>query len=333
MKIRREAIAFVLAWAILLGSVSPMVAKSREFPALRQEKISLGLYSGSGPEALAEISQVEQQLEHRFPILHVYTGFNEEFSDFRLRKLEPVARESSIPLISWAPGVAKGVLYKEIAAGNLDSYLRRWAQGVKAWKSPVFIRFAYEMNMVNMDWNATESNGGPEAFIHAWRRIHRIFNDEGVTNVRWVWCPHADQQSPNYTDLRRYYPGDDYVDWIGLDGYHWGSMPGWEAQAFDRVFRASYDLMASRNKPMMIAEMGTPADGWNSGQWLISAFDKIALDYPRIQAVVYFNADFSKRGEKDWRFTQNNETLKAFRHIVRLPEYSGKAQELLASGN
>lgn len=279
-------------------------------------KLALGVYAGEGHPAHRQIEDMEKAIDYRFDILHLYTGFNVEFNQFRKQKLEPAQRDGSIPLISWAPGVTHGTLYREIANGQTDAYLKRWAKGLKAWGKPVMIRFAYEMNMANMDWNATPRNGGPAHFVQSWRRIHDIFQQEGVTNAQWVWCPHADHDSPHYTDLMQYYPGDAYVDWVGLDGYHWGAATHQEMGSFDQVFKRAYSKIQSLNKPVIIAEIGSPADSEYQAQWLHLAFQRIRQDYPMIKAFVYFNADFSRRNERDWRISQNAKSLDVLKQVA-----------------
>lgn len=316
----------------MLGGLPSLQAKAgyNGFMTNKPHAISLGIYHGEGESNLKQIEAIESKVEQKFPIIHVYAGFNEGFSSFKAKKLDKLQRDDSVFLISWAPGVAYGKLYPEIAKGRVDGYLTQWARGLRDTGKPVFIRFAYEMNMTNMAWNGTDANGGPESFKAAWQHIHQVFEKEGATNVKWVWCPHADTQSPNYTDLMTYYPGNDYVDWIGLDGYNWDTRAGMEGDQFDRVFKPAYQQVSGFNKPMMIAEMGTRSDTSSQDRWLQTAFQKIGNDYPKIHAVVYFDADFSQKGEKDWRFTTRAESVQVFKNVMNSPLFMASPQALLA---
>jgi beta-mannanase len=276
-------------------------------------KLNFGVYSGNGASGLQETRLLEQKIGRRFQILHFYTGFNQEFEQFERETLRQVTETEQELLISWAPGVKSGQLYQEIAGGSLDPYLHRWARSLKKTGRPVFLRFSYEMNMTNMAWFAGGKNGSAADFISAWRHLHDIFKQEGVKNVQWVWCPHADTQSPNYTNAMAYYPGDAYVDWIGLDGYYWGGPVGHEKEAFDRIFRTLYDQARNHQKPMMIAEIGGSGEPLTALNWHKATLDKLTEEYPDIQALVYFNADFSAKGERDWRLTRHEETLERLR--------------------
>jgi mannan endo-1,4-beta-mannosidase len=85
---------------------------------------------------------------------------------------------------------------------------------------------------MNGNWEkwSPANNGStpdPAAFVAAWRHVHDLFVQNGATNVVWVWCPNA-TDVPNATSApwnhwTNYYPGDTYVDWVGIDGYNWGN--------------------------------------------------------------------------------------------------------------
>src|SRR5205823_6909101 len=94
------------------------------------------------------------------------------------------------------------------------------------------------------------------SYIAMWRHVHDVFVEEGATNVRWVWSPNVDY--PGATPFEAMYPGDDYVDWVALDGYNWGGSNGYTPwRSFTGVFGASYFRLARlTTKPLMIAEVG-----------------------------------------------------------------------------
>src|SRR5256885_2213761 len=51
-----------------------------------------------------------------------------------------------------------------------------------------------------------------------------------------------------------YSPGDAYVDWVGIDGYNWGTTQSWSSwSSFASLVRPVYSDYAGR-KPIMIAE-------------------------------------------------------------------------------
>src|SRR4029450_4449018 len=76
------------------------------------------------------------------------------------------------------------------------------ARRIRALRRPILLRFRWEMDRPNLRatmWSA-------EDFVAAWRHVRRIFAQERVRNVSWVWCPTAEGfergEAPDF------YPGD-----------------------------------------------------------------------------------------------------------------------------
>jgi beta-mannanase len=217
-------------------------------------------------------------------------------------------------MVSWASEIVTN-----INAGLEDAWIRQQADAVKAVGKPVMIRYLWEMDLL------TEDSVSPTQFIAAWRRIHNIFEARGATNARWVWCPSA--YSFTSGGAANWYPGDEYVDWIGADGYNWGSSTEqgkW--RSFKDVFRDFYAWGAARNKPLLIGETGAK-EGWyagQKGQWLIDMGETIKIDYPKIKALVMFDAnstDFSGAWH-DWRLDSSWSAFDAWKRLGNDPYFT-----------
>lgn len=81
---------------------------------------------------------------------------------------------------------------------------------------PVAISFGHEMNGHWYPWGTKDTTAA--TFVKAWRHIHDLFQEEGATNVVWVWSPNVVNPVPS-VKLEPYWPGDAYVDWVGIVGY------------------------------------------------------------------------------------------------------------------
>jgi hypothetical protein len=90
-----------------------------------------------------------------------------------------------------------------------DAYLRGFARDCADSHTPIFLRFASEMNG---DW--TPYHGDPEAYKTMFRTVARVMHTI-APNVAMVWCP-ADIPEDR---IASYYPGKDAVDWVGLNFY------------------------------------------------------------------------------------------------------------------
>jgi len=188
------------------------------------------------------------------------------------------------PMVSWT---ARGTTAAAIASGSQDAAITRVADAVKALKSRVLVRFAYEMDQPK---GGPRYLGSPAAFIAAWRHVYSTFQARGVTNARFVWSPIAANFKSGVA--QSFYPGNRYVDWIGADGYDWyPGRPGSTWTTFGDIFSDFYAWAARRGKPLIVAETGVqedPADPSRKAAWFADAAAWIG-SHTAIRAVSYFD--------------------------------------------
>ncbi len=146
--------------------------------------------------------------------------------------------------MAWEP---YGTTVADIAAGDSNRYISEFAQEVKAANVPIAISFGHEMNGNWYPWGSTDAS--PASFVAAWRLIHALFAGAGATNVIWIWNPNVISASP--TPLQPYYPGNSYVDWIGLTGY----FPMTGVTTFTGLFGPTMtEIRQFTGKPFIIVE-------------------------------------------------------------------------------
>lgn len=101
--------------------------------------------------------------------------------------------------------------------------------------------------------------------------MHDLFAAAGARNVRWVWSPATTGR------VAEAYPGDAYVDIVGVDGYNGGSdvveMGGWRSpqQLFGPTLAAVRGVVAG--KPVWVNETGSSERGGDKARWVTSLFD------------------------------------------------------------
>lgn len=215
------------------------------------------------------------------------------------------ASKLPVLMLTWEPSVystgcdlgynnALGPL-TSIVMGRCDNYIRDYARALKARPERYLLRMAHEMNITDSSWWPGHYGQSAESYVAMWRHVHQIFASEGVTNVEWVWSPnYASNPVDQWNDLHNYYPGDAYVDWIGLSGYNWYNQgrpeQSWKtfAELFDAVLT---DLACRYAKPQMLIEFGS-VDGTTTPQtkenWITEAYAALPT-YPFVRAVVLFN--------------------------------------------
>jgi beta-mannanase len=169
-------------------------------------------------------------------------------------------------------------------------------------------------------WSEQVNGNSPGQYILAWRHVHDIFTANGVTNVTWVWTPNI--TGGNGVSPEGYYPGDQYVDWAGLDGYNSGpDQNGNVWESFSQVFSASYNklLQIAPNKPFMIAETSSTEVGGSKAAWITDVLVKqIPVNFPNIKALVWFNVN----KESDWRVESSLAAQNAFAKGIGLSVYA-----------
>ena len=303
LKPRRSLVLVLLA---LLGSVGvpgPAHAGADPLPGpLEPTSGSLfGAYvkpdSGwSRDDVIASIERLEGDLGRTLGIDHHFHPWSVPFPSWK----EPWdVSTGRIPMISWG-----NVSTRRVNSGALDGLIRSRAEAVRNFGQPMFIRWFAEMDGDSV----AHLSRSPSSYIRAWRRIRWIFGTSDAWNAVWVWCP----TSWGFVegDAQKYYPGDEYVDWVCSDGYNWA--PGREGarwRNFHEIYEAFYAFGLARDKPMMAGEYGCQerAPGEKAG-WITQAREDIKTRFPEIDAVVYFDSD----RDYDWRLDTSPSSYEAF---------------------
>ncbi|HEY5833161.1 glycoside hydrolase family 26 protein [Streptomyces sp.] len=241
-------------------------------------------------------------------ILEYYQGWDEPFS---AANAELSYQQGALPLVTWEPfGDSRDrnqprYALKRIATGSYDAYVIRFARQVKATGQPIVLRLAHEMNGDWYPWSERNSGNRPGDYVKAWRHVHDLFQAVGATEVIWVWSPNVPRGTGG-TALRPLYPGDDYVDWIGLDGYGFGERTATEVlqPALDTITRFT-------GKPILLTETGS-SPGPHQAGWTADLFRWIKRT-PNVIGFIWFQHSEDEGGQYDYRFDIDPRTKAAFR--------------------
>ncbi len=245
-------------------------------------------------------------------------------------------------------GVEENVFtLQNIIDGEFDSELRLWAQDAKNDNIPLLIDFGVEVNGGWFPWNGTYNGGGitdaygdpdypdgPERFQDAYKHIVKLFRDEDVKHVTWFFhvSMHTTEPADAWNEPKMYYPGDEYVDWIGVSIYGelYPALNYWDT--FDDVLENNdaYKkvLEISPNKPFAILELGV-TDGSDDGskkEWLESAFSSIkSKKYIDFKALNYWHENWDNNGSLTLlKIDSSPEVLETFQNEVADPVFISK---------
>ncbi len=239
--------------------------------------------------------------------------------------LEAITQEGAVPCLTWEPMYYKDdmeitISHDAVMAGQYDVYVTEFARQVKSWGRPLMIRFAHEMNIERYHWGTKKSDYGhqsPAAYKKMFQYIVGIFKKIDAKNALWVFCPNA-ESVPNisydptagWNRAANFYPGNDYVDILGIDGYNWGTTKtkekdGWESQwiSFENIFKnvRTELITIAPDKPVIIFETASVNQGGNKNQWIIEALST-ARQWG-LQGIIWFQV----KKELDWRINSNND--------------------------
>ena len=184
---------------------------------------------------------------------------------------------------------------KAISDGLFDNYIRGYALKIRDYRKPVFIRFAQEPDNPAYPWSRTGGNTG-EDYKASWRKIVSLFAELGVGNVSWVYNPW------DPLTMISYYPGDQYVDWVGLTGLNYGTASSKKKWiTLEEIYEPFRNNLLPMHKPVMLAEFGSTNYGGDGAAWVKKSLSVISNRYPEIKSVVFFNSDEDKDWITAWR--------------------------------
>jgi hypothetical protein len=237
------------------------------------------------------------------------------WASFNAAAMDATAARNAIPLVTM--GLPQGVGLSEIASGGQDSQIRAWARAAKQWGRPFFFAPWWEMNGGWYAWGLSPS------FVAAWRRFHDLTVQEGATNVTWTWVVNGLWEGPEGAtegEPEPYYPGDSYVDWVGIDSYNWGrnlvQPDRWETP--DQVLTPTLERVGeiAPGKPVVIQETAASEYGGNKTDWIRELLGTYLPHHTEIGAFLWFNWNFQKQAggaREDWPIESSAPAQQAFR--------------------
>jgi Glycosyl hydrolase family 26 len=257
----------------------------------------LGVYEPGVPPAYTPIASFASAAGRQPNLAGYYSGWAQPFASSFARK---VRRHGIIPFVQIDPTYAS---VAAIAAGAYDVYLRGYADSVRDFGHAVVIGFGHEMNGNWYSWGY--GHVAPSTFVAAWRHIVTVFRSEGADNVTWLWT--VNQDRPGTGPVASWWPGANYVTWVGIDGYYVS-----RSDNFAKVFGRTIDqVRAVTGKPILLSETGVGPD---AGQFvkISNLFDGIRQ--ARALGLVWF--DESQQGgpyRQNWRIEGDRLAEVAFR--------------------
>ena len=240
-------------------------------------------------------------------------------STFTAASLVRIAGPGVTPFITlepWFMGMRSPAVHQpqltlaSITDGRHDAALSSLAHRIAEYGRPVYLRFAHEMNGNWYPWAGAVNGNQPAQYQAAWRYVHTLFQPITGNQVHWVFSPAAVQSVPaSAPGIAELYPGDAYVDYVGLSGYNHGS-----ATATETLGPTLKQLAAVTQKPVILSEIGS--SGAHKAAWL-ATLPKLIESQPQVRGFIYFSTSPATTGATgDYRIDSDPGTTAAFKKLV-----------------
>jgi mannan endo-1,4-beta-mannosidase len=261
----------------------------------------LGVYENGAPPDYAPVAGFAAAAGRAPNLVGYFSGWPQPFAAAFARQVRGRGGVITVQIDPTDASVAA------IAKGEYDGYLRSYADSVRDFGHPVVIGFGHEMNARWYSWGYTHVPA--VTFVGAWRHIVRLFRSQGADNVTWLWTVNADLASTG--PLALWWPGADYVSWVGIDGYFYRP-----ADTFATVFGPTLgQIRALTSKPVLLSET---AVGPAAGQAAKITDLFAGLAQARTLGLIWFdNKQDDGVYHQDWRIEDSPAAAAAFRLGVR----------------
>lgn len=310
------------------GTVTKGLVQDKSSIIELESKLTLGIYRPELPYHYDKVYEIEDSLNAKFKVVSYYQAWgDEENHQFNLEVVKNISKGGYVPMITWEPWVVAFKKYEGIVVdsslslvidGEFDYYIQDWARKITRYGKPIFLRLGHEMTNPWYSWSNHHGNSG-ESYVAMWKHVYELFQIEGAKNAAFVWSPFTPTDS-------LFYPGPDYVDWIALDIFNYGSISESGAWLdFYTITKYYYDSYKHLNKPIMVAEVGCSSYGGNKNLWYRDMFHSLAVNnFPKIKLLVLFDNPVGKTStglDLDWSMTGDNEVYKQIKSQVNMKDF------------
>ena len=333
--------AGLLACAALAMGQPPRGSAPRAFYGRRLEPQASVVLHGAGQSDGTSFAAYTKAVAPAGPMLSMsYVDLRDDLPGYFERLRAELARypDLIVPQIglSLNAGEAKKHYEGEVARGVDDARLKLLCDGLRSLHRPVFLRVGYEFNG---SWNGYEA----ASYVAAFRRIAATLRGNGMEDVALVWDWSADAE----LDTERgsvwgkgdaakrfagFYPGDDAVDWWGINLFSEESLTAGATRAFlDDAARHRFPVMIGESAPTHhpVSEGERVVEGW------FAPYFALIRRSPGVKAFCYIDWDWRRYLQwQDWgdsRIEDDSAVLRFYRHEVADPLYGdarGRAETM-----
>ncbi|MFF2473218.1 glycoside hydrolase family 26 protein [Streptomyces sp. NPDC058066] len=267
-------------------------------PLIHPQNKYFGVSRTKAPTSMKPVTDYARMVGKKPNLIAYYAAWGDGFDATGVRN---AWKAGALTVVSWEP---RNTTLTKIADGASDDYIKKYAEAASALNIPFAISFADEMNGDWERWGTTGTT--PKEYVRAWRHIHDVFEEVGTTNVIWAWSPNI-INPVGHQNLKPFYPGGNYVDWVGLIGY----FTDWDPHTFKGLFGPTVrELRRFTKRPLLLLETGAMPGKHRAGD-VRALFEGVSAA-PDIIGFAWFD----HKARADWRLSVNPAGLTEFKRLA-----------------
>lgn len=278
--LRSGTVVLILAFSLVFLSYSSIEDEKDTSSELEPKELG-GFYLGAelsqNKSDINELILSEKNIRSSFNLVSFTQNWRDSLQIFSVNLINDIRKHGASPYISWQleefSDTSKSNLYPNICNGQYDHYLQRCASVIRKYKDPVFINLSNAFEKSN--------TASPKEFIKTWQYVYTFFNDLGVSNITWVWCPRSLKEES-------FYPGEKFVDWIGISCLNYAEkLNNKDWYSFSAIYTPYRNCFGKFKKPVIITNLGS-SNGSAQTKWFNDAFTDIQNNYKEIKSVIIY---------------------------------------------
>ncbi len=322
LMVKKPLILFLFLAAALPALAGPL-------PSPPGGKLYHGVYPGGAflPEDIvtkAELTSYQALAGKKA----AWVYFSDDWSRSRAFPAETagwIRENGSVPFIRLMP--RGNTQLEQIAGGEFDGNLRAWFAAAKAFRTPLLVEYGTEVNGRWFPWNGTWNGraAGPDKFKNAYRHLVKLAREQGATNITWVFhVNYKDDPVADWDRLENYYPGDEWVDWLGVSVYGAQKPRSLINIPFRTLMDRAYARLVKMSpaKPVVVLEFGVTSLNKlvNQAGWADQALSDLSRPrWPRVIGFAWWNEawhNYNPAYDVNMRVEDNPALAKVFRKRI-----------------
>jgi len=290
---------------------------------VESEEIQWGIFEPSSAWGLGNLHKLEKEVGYKFDMLLQYYDLTFVVDEANLRAIYNENRVLEFTFQTTEYLVHNPDFMFDVMNGVYDEKIDTIIRKISRVDGPVLFRLNNEMNGDWCLYNAFWFQKDTRIYTELWRHLYERFEVVGADNIIWVFNPN-ERSFPEFkwNHYSNYFPGESYVDILGVTGYNTGNFYRGETwRDFSTIYDAfmpEYEHVFS-DYPKMVTEFGSSTIGGDKAAWMADMFESI--ESYDLKAGIYWNGvDWTPNKEpaRIYRFDDDPEVVEVFKKYLNI---------------